>query len=75
MERGGHAGDMCRGRLEKVGLLRGEPGQWLFRTRRRVCGITETGRNPTPLPSSILTGGPQDPLPKGWNANPNTKTA
>lgn len=32
-------------------------------------------KEPHSPPSLLLPGGPQDPLPKGWNANPNTKRA
>lgn len=31
-------------------------------------------KEPHSPPSLLLPGGPQDPLPKGWNANPNTKS-
>lgn len=40
-----------------------------------VCSITGNRKEPLSPPSSLLPGGPQDPLPKGWNANPNTKRA
>ena len=53
--------------------VRGPGSQRLSRTRWKVYGLTETGRNP--LPPFTPQWVPSGPLPKGWNANPNTTAA
>lgn len=72
-ERWAHRG-LVQGQAGKGGTaVRGPGSEWLFRTRWKVCGITETGRKP--LPPFTPQWLPSGPLPKGWNANPNTTTA
>lgn len=57
------------------GLVQGQAGESGTTVRApgpyEVCGMKEP-ESPSP---SLFPGGPQDPLPQGWNANLNTKTA
>lgn len=66
MERGGHAEDLYKGQAGESGTTVRAPGSGPY----EVCGIKET-ESPS---LSFFTGGPQDPLPKRWNANLNAKT-
>lgn len=72
--RGGQHRGLVQGQAGKGGTaVRGPGSEWFFRTRWRVCGVTETGRKP--LPPVTPQWLPSGPLPKGWNAYPNTTMA
>lgn len=58
----------CTGAGEGETAVRGPGSEWLFRTKR---SLWHNGNRKELFPS--LTDGPQEPLPTGWDENPNTK--